>query len=171
METLSKICKKCFTAKPLDEYHKSSRYKSGYLARCKECVNLKSNKWRKNHVKLHPEKYKCTETKLEWQRKDRAANPEKYKAYTKKYYNLYADKLKETYKQWAALNKEALRKSNKQYRKLRVGELHDGYIKFLLNNKNKTNLVDIPQALIEVKRLQILIKRRVKNENSNSITK
>ena len=50
----------------------------------------------------------------------------------------------------------------KQYGKIRVDELHDSYIyEVIFDGRKRFNL---PSELIEAKRLQILIKRELKNE-------
>ena len=52
-----------------------------------------------------------------------------------------------------------------------VRNLDDKYIKHLFTKGGATiPKSEIPQALIEAKRLQILIKRRVKDEDSNRTT-
>ena len=54
--------------------------------------------------------------------------------------------------------------------KQKIAEVTPKYVRELLRQDGTLKGVHIPEALIEVKRLQILIKRRIKNENSNATT-
>ena len=42
----TKQCTKCQAEKPLNDFPKSSRFKSGFNSRCKCCLNTASKKWR-----------------------------------------------------------------------------------------------------------------------------
>ena len=66
-------------------------------------------------------------------------------------------------KEYKLKNIDKVRANDIRNSKRKVERLSDAYVKQLLHIK-----VDVPQALIEAKRLEILIKRRVKNENSNN---
>lgn len=48
----SKSCSKCNEIKPLTKFPKSSRYKSGYNAQCKYCLNSTAKNWRDNNPEL-----------------------------------------------------------------------------------------------------------------------
>lgn len=118
---------------------------------------MDSNKERVKKVKAeYQQKNKeiIAQRHKKWLMTLRETNPEKYKAMKKAGY--------EKYKEWHdTYNREASRK--------RVKQLPDAYIKYvILWNSDKT--IEIPQGMIEAKRLQILINRRVKNEERNSIT-
>jgi len=75
-------------------------------------------------------------------------------------------KKREYAKAYALKNADKVRAKDIFNSKQKVKRLTDAYVKQILRVK-----VDIPQALIEAKRLQILINRRIKNEECNSITK
>jgi hypothetical protein len=51
--------------------------------------------------------------------------------------------------------------------KQKIAEVEPRYVKELLRQNGILKGVPIPEALIEAKRLQLLIKRRIKNEHSN----
>lgn len=125
------------------------------------------SKWRKADRKKHPEKWKSTAKKLEWQRQDRINNPEKWKAYTKAHYDKHSETLKEKTKQWTKANKEYVAERQKIYGKRKVDELHPNYVLYLLRGKNYPKNIEVPDVLVEAKRLEILIRRSVKNENNN----
>lgn len=168
-----KTCRKCGETKALEFFSKTNLYKCGYYARCTACLNEYSSAWKKQDRKKHPEKWKTTERKLEWQRQDRINNPEKWKAYTKTSYEKYREVRIANYKRWVAEHKEYVAERYKRYNRNMVDNLKTRYVKTLLKGKKKGALAldDIPDVLVETKRLELLIKRRVKNENSNTITK
>ena len=149
--------------------------KSRYVAPTAEEKRIRDranqSKWRKADRKKHPEKWKSSAKKLEWQRQDRINNPEKWKAYTKAHYDKHRETLREKTKQWVKANKEYVAELHKAYGKRKVNELHHKYVLYLLRGKKYSKNIEVPDVLVEAKRLQILIKRRVKNENSNNITK
>ena len=68
------------------------------------------------------------------------------------------DKIKDKNKKWRKLNVDKLTAMNKK----KVEELTDSYVRGQLTKRSKIK-IDIPQEFIEVKRLQIKI-RRLANE-------
>jgi hypothetical protein len=46
-----KICSKCGEQKPLKEFSKDKRVKSGLKSWCKSCINLGARKWKQNNSK------------------------------------------------------------------------------------------------------------------------
>ena len=143
--------------------------------------NEYNKKWQKQDRLKHPEKYKVTQRKLEWQRRHRELYPEKNKAYARKYY--YQDPHKSIAKSVEFMRKkrqadpEGCRQRDREKydakykykQKARRDNLEDNYIKKLMTGKSLADYV--PQALIEAKRLQILINRRIKNEKCNTTKK
>lgn len=84
---ITKNCFKCGKEKPLDEFYKHPQMADGHLNKCKECTRLdvSTNYRAKRHYYAVYEKMRelrvgRKEAKLEYQRKRREANPEKYKA-------------------------------------------------------------------------------------------
>jgi hypothetical protein len=148
--------------------------KSRYVAPTAEEKRIRDranqSKWRKADRKKHPEKWKATAKKLGWQRQDRINNPEKWKAYTKAHYDKHSETLREKTKQWTKANKEYVAERQKIYGKRKVDELHHKYVLYLLRGKKYLKNIEVPDVLVEAKRLEILIKRRIKDENSNTTT-
>ena len=198
METLSKICKKCGETKALHDYSKEARVKDGHLATCKKCCNALKRAWDKeNKEKLaaYRKKYYDKNKKylLAQQRVSRNTDEfrahrratrdlEKNKISCRKYYaENYETKIKPRHAEYYSRPEVIERKkisSHKDYitkgierNKRKIADVTPKYVRELLRQDGTLKGVPIPEALIEVKRLQILIKRRVKNENSNSITK
>lgn len=182
-----KRCTKCEEVKPVDKFHYSIR---GYLSRtsyCSACMNVQAKEWKQNN----PEKVR------EYKRKDAINNADRIKKYRvayhsspnrkeldkqyrQRYYQLNIEKIKLRSKEWVLNNPEKVREKRRKYEQLNKewllaadkryrDALADGYVKALLF-KGMTSKIDIPQSLIEAKRLQVLLKRRSKDENSNNIT-
>ena len=123
-----------------------------------------------------------------------AANYEKVKERSKKYYENNSEKLKESSKKYYENNSEKLKESSKKYRENNPekvkekakkwkennhekvkkytnkisNEMGDSYIKNKLCTitKNSLHVGDLPNELIEVKRLQIQLFRLIKNKEN-----
>ena len=59
-------------------------------------------------------------------------------------------------------NKDSIRKKDKAYRKKNIGELTDSYVLSTLTRGRDLTRSDIPHELIEVKRVILLAKRRIR---------
>jgi hypothetical protein len=193
-----KTCNKCGETKALTEYAKDSKLKDGHTGSCKKCQNAYQREWYKNNLekrlasrKKHYEKYKevinaktrVKRTTDEFRAKRRATRDlEKNKISCRKYYaNNYESKIKPRHAEYSA-RPEVIERAKELHRKdyltkgiernkRKIAEVTPKYVKELLRQSGNLKGVPIPEALIAVKRLQILIKRRVKNEISNNITK
>ena len=112
---ITKVCKKCYKEKNINEFYKNNNKKDGYSNSCKECV--------KEYYKLNKDKiiqrqhnyYKTNKEKVNLKKKEyREINKDKIKKQRKQYY----EKNKEKYKQ---LNKEKyLKHKNEIYKKTKV---------------------------------------------------
>ena len=114
---------------------------------------LKDNK---DHRKIYMKKYqKDNEERIKiYKKKYREDNKDKFNIYSKKYYEKNRDKI---------INKTKI--YNKKYRRKGIKELSDPYIKGLLaKDSNILTHADIPQELIEAKRLEVQIKRTTKGK-------
>lgn len=83
-----KVCTKCEIEKPLTEYNKEKRVKSGLRACCKECNKANSKKYRQE-------------------------NREKIKAQKKKYRQENREKERTRHKKWEQENREKVRASSR----------------------------------------------------------
>lgn len=61
--------------------------------------------------------------------------------------------------------------SNKKYEKKKTENLHDHYIKHLLIQNTTLSYSDIPQGLLEIKRLQIQLIRKIKKYDETKCSK
>jgi len=141
-----KKCYRCSVLKPLTGYYK------GNPTTCIDCLQAYQKKYREaNRVKrceAQKEVYrKDRERILEYQRAYREANREEKNSNQREYTK--RPEAKALYKKW-----------QEQYR----NNLSDAYIRRELAHKTTLTSKDIPQSLIEVKRLQIQIKRMAENE-------
>lgn len=132
----SRECSKCRKLKPNDEYHKDASTKTGVRATCKTCINSKGS-----FIYLRDkEKYK-----------------EHRRAASKNYY---------------LRNKNRLCIYKRQKERKEIEDLSDRYIKKLISRRHvKNNMLvtikasDIPDVLVDVKRLQLSIIRKLKEVN------
>lgn len=137
----------------MKEYYQANRDKC--LAATKAWIDANKERVKQCKAEYHKNnKALITERHKKWLKNLKETNPEKVKAMHKADYIKY---------------KEYYDKLNNAASKKRVQELPDAYIRQVLMWNTDKN-IEIPQMLIEAKRLEILIKRRVKNEISNNIT-
>jgi hypothetical protein len=179
-----KTCTQCGENKELTEFFKANNTKDKRRSNCKQCS--------KNYVKRFfsdPERLaQRREKNVNRMRIYRIEHPEKTKEANDKYRfthieerRAYGKKIYEKHKIIYNENKRKRRRDNPikvralcNARAKRAKEnLNDHYVRnILVNGLNvRLKLNEIPKELIEAKRLQLLIKRRVKNEISNDITK
>ena len=84
-----KECFKCGKSKPLNEFYKHPQMADGHLNKCKECnkidVSENYHARREQYAQYEQKRWQNLERRaksIEYQRKRRANNPEKYKAMT-----------------------------------------------------------------------------------------
>lgn len=107
-----KTCTKCGQTKPITDFRKDKRLKSGYGGQCKTCKYKQTEQWVKNNYAR----------KLEINNNYKARNPEKV-ALGKK--------------QWALENKDLVRERNKQYRKDNAVRLSQQAAQWRASNKEQ----------------------------------
>ena len=155
-----KICSKCSIVKALSEFVRSKDTTDGTINNCKACMQIYRN-LNKDKIQASRNKYllkdgireKMREYRRTWKQKILLENPALFKQKTKEYKATHRDSLNK------AARKRAARHSF---------NLTDTYIK--LNIFKISAAIEVPQELIEIKRLQLQI-RRMANENSNPITR
>ena len=148
--------------------HLESIGKTRHVLKTPEEIRARNNeydlRWKKQDRVKHPEKYKSSPRKIEWQRLDKLMNPEKYKRYVKNCYERNRQKYIAKTSAWREANKEYVAEKQKTYNRNRVYNLRDPYVKSLIKGKTEIPIATIPQALIEAKRLEVLIKRKLRDE-------
>ena len=193
-----KTCRKCGETKAPEMFNFSG-YKDKLRSWCKECYSVYNAEYRiKNAIKLKEYFHQLSSTE-EYKLKNRAKTKqwkadnrdkvnagnaryraknkdsinERHKERNKKIFaenpNYYIDRNKSFDEKYPNYQKEYKKKYDSWHRQ----NISDQYIRFIFNKliPKGGKLTDIPQELIEAKRLQILINRRIKNENSNNTTK
>lgn len=131
-----KSCRMCEEIKPVCDFYKVKNVKSGLHSWCKKCC--------------------CSQV-----REKQKADPEKQKKQNVRYYRDHKDRIKAKSRMWSASNHNLVISTRRRFRSKEIEELSDSYISNLLNLKKS----DVPHELLEAKRLQIKIKRALKNGN------
>ena len=119
----TKVCTKCKVEKPISEFHKSKKYKSGIRSVCKTCraeahkANLPAiRKQRKRHYEKNKEKL------CDYQKEYRKNNEELVKARKKKYREVYKEQIAYKKKTHYELNKDKIKVCVKRYSKTPSGK-------------------------------------------------
>lgn len=151
-------CSKCGVEKELcpEHFHRSKRCALGFGYTCKTCKLLALKLWKKaNPDKIKAQRKrkhaKYPEKRAEGKKRRRINNPEKWKAYIKRKRESQKANDPEKYK--------AKRNAEKQRGRER---LTNDYIRTLMVNANSLSRKDIPQELVDAKRLQLMITRKIK---------
>ena len=174
----SKKCKKCGCVKPLYEFGKEPRNKSGMLSNCKRCeldrllIWRKANRQRINDLqkirrKNNTGKYRLQE--LEYRDKNR----NKINELAKNYYHAHHDKCVKRARDYRLNNKDKYiayslkyKKANREKIRIR-GKIKNGYDRFNLADWYVLNVLKIKKEdsnnlLIELKRAQLKLYRATK---------
>jgi len=211
----TKTCTKCGIEKPIEEFAKSQRHKSGKQNACKKCmsgyrnkwradnlerVRIKNKEWRENNkekIRLQERRYAKThrDKKNKYQRKyykshrdtirerakrkykldkktntQTAEDKEKRREYLKKYYEKNKERIKARTKLYIEKNRAKVRRRIKTYNKKIIQEARPFYIKSLLTKNNVLKAEDIPQELIELKKLHLTLIREARKWNNQQRT-
>lgn len=159
-----KTCTKCGVEKELSEFYKKKGGEDR-IAACKLCINGLMKEYNlRNKVKIAErgkKYYQKNHEKAKEAAKDRyRKNPRKAKEYQKEYrknnVNEVAEKAKKYWETYYEPNKEIILKRAKK----RSDGLSDGYI--ISQLRQRTSIKIIPTELIELKRVQLQIKRHLK---------
>lgn len=146
MNNLSeKTCSKCSETKPLTMFYKRSRNKDGYDGYCKAC----KNDFIRNYRQKYPDKYK--EKVKKWN--DKVSMSIKNDPVAKKEHRERLAKWRKSEKGKAVL---------RSMKKKQVDNLSDVYVKKLLARGTSLTHGDIPQGLVEMKKVKLKIDRKIK---------
>ncbi len=141
-----KVCTKCKEEKESHDFYTSKRGKDGLNSWCKKCFNV----WHKAYAKKYYQKNKrkiCLQ-QIVW----RSANKKKILGYAKKYRDA---------------NRENCIELSKLCNKKKIDQLDRSYIIQLIKCGTKLETSDIPQELIEVKRVHLQLIRTLKGGTLN----
>lgn len=103
----TKTCTKCGEEKPLDKFHRESRARDGRRSDCKDCVNRRNRKWRRENP----------EVVAECDRRWRKANREHVRKYRRRHYRENKNRILKRNAHYYQENRDAILKHRRHYRK------------------------------------------------------
>jgi len=182
-------CKLCHNLLVKKQYYANHEYTKQKNKEYREKNKEKLNLCKRRYKEKNREKLRLAEK--EW----RKNNPEKSRERSKRYHEAHPNYKKEYYaknktklikkviewqkenkeryikrvKEWKMKNYNAWLQNERERHKTKVENLTDDYVVKLLKGEGKLLMKDIPKELIEAKRLQILIKREIKNLNKGEV--
>ena len=151
-----KTCSKCKVSKLVGDFTKSKNTKDGFHNQCKQC-NKEYCLANKNKIAEYNLANK--DKKAEYDREYCLANKDKIAEYNREYNLANKDKVAECNKEYNLANKDKIAEYNREYNLA----LSDNYVLSCI--KKSTEFppnAEIPAELIEAKRLDIKIKRLLK---------
>ena len=195
---MTKVCTCCKQELPVDLFRVVVvKGTQKHQAKCKPCMAAYTKAYYEANKERIKEQIKAWRTQhptytRDWQKE----NPDKVKQYRKAARPRAREHMREQYwkdpeaarlkvRQYKAANKETVKAKKKEwnssnrehlraYYNMKTEQLSDSYIrnKLAANHERERTLrsEDIPQALVEIKRFQLLIQRELKNEKRRSIT-
>lgn len=177
---MNRACKKCGEEKPLEEFYKGSKYRDGMMTTCKVCYRkyqrqyrdkpeIKAQnaayhkEWLKRNPGYHVQRYaEDAEKQREYSRSWKAANKEKVKAARRKHYIKNRDAIIQKQKEYNNNYKPKCRAKINASRKRSVANLCDFYVRGIISRDTGVSADQIPIEVVEHKRLQIQLKRKLK---------
>jgi hypothetical protein len=184
MDAETKTCSKCGEVKPVDAFSirncvckscKSDNSKAYYHANREKCLAEQKAYKEQNRAKYlarskscyERNREKCLASQRAWKKANpekilqsnrawRKANPEKARACSKAWRDENPEKVRARQQAWRDENPEKVRASSKDRNK----KLTYGYVKNLITVG--TPIKEVPQSLIDLKRVQVQITRKLK---------
>lgn len=154
-------CTKCKLPKPLNRFR--IRTKRGSTWRQGKCMDCEANEQSKRY---HADIEKSRIISREFQKKRRAENPELVNQKVKEYRDKNRDKVRKWEKDWYARNEEGRKKHKvraKKWLDKNRDELSDTYVRNVIASNSDLKHEQITPDLIELHRINILIKREIEN--------
>jgi hypothetical protein len=149
MQELTKVCNKCKIQKDISSFRKKKSTPNGVSYTCKDCQKTQDTIYRKAYYS----DCKLKSNRLQYNREWRNKNRSKINDYSKNYYKEKG--LKEYAKIYGRL-----------HHKKEIDLLKDNYIiGYMQRNLKIDRKIIIDSGLVEVKRLQIKLKRAIRNHD------
>jgi len=178
----SKVCTKCGLGKPLDEFRIKTDSKSGRTTQCKTCLRAKAKVHRDENKELIRESrqkfylankehinsknmvnyYKDSQKRCAANRQWYANNKDKMRTYRQNYYSENRMSIIQKSRCYFEANKSAMVLYKNKYHAKQRELLHSAYIKTLVVQNTGLNPQEVPQDQVDLTRVSILIKRKVK---------
>ena len=157
-----KQCSACRESKEVKAFHKSSSTVTGFSHTCAKCLNARKNAdYARDPVKANAIKRAWDARNVEKVREQDKIRGQRYRAKPEK-----RELLAKAAKRWKDANPEKIKASSKK----RAEKLTDAYIRHLLcagpggKRIPKSKWPEIPQELIEVKKIHLKLKRAVEEK-------
>ncbi len=187
--TATKVCSKCGEEKPLELFYKRVDSKDGKRGACKECdkprLQSASKKYREKYPERHAAKFKSwaernkqynkerwkkyaeenAEKLKEKRQKDYWDDPEKYRQRSNKWGKQNREKINSYARIWIKTRPDIRQKANEASRRATakaIDNLTDTYVKAVIVAGTTIPRGAIPISMIEAKRIQLQIKRFLK---------
>jgi len=187
----TKKCCRCAVVKPMSDYYAgggacklctTTRRREQYVVRPPEQVERK-----RNNLKAYAQKNKewfyeraavqrTTPQFKEWYKGYLEKTKDKRRAYEKEYVANNRDRVRTRKAEWVQANpdkcveyymrhlsKPGVREHGKNRSQSYRDELTDGYVRTVLSFRTLLKAEDVPQAMVEAKRVQLQITRRIKD--------
>lgn len=153
-----KTCTKCLEEKPLFEFRKYYRGKKAfYRGECKGCHNMME---RERYYKNEELRENAKTRKKIWYE----TNPNKHKEYSQRFREKNRERYNQLQRKWSKSNS---RKVN-HIQKKSCQKLSDGYVKGKLRSRHDVPTSKITPDIIEFYRLQLQLKRKIKQKKEES---
>ena len=113
-----KLCPKCVTEKPYEDFYKCKSNRDGFQSYCKTCIKAANTTWAKEHkeaFKEYSRNFANTPHRKAYLEHYKELNSEKLKAKIAEYKAANVDKIKESNRLYRENNKDKIRDSNKRY--------------------------------------------------------
>lgn len=144
IQAVRRTCVRCWLTKPIGAFGKS-------LTACKECVNIYQAEYReKNRERRRVEGRERYQTHRDIIRARALAFREKNR-----------DELNAKQREYA--KQEFVAERDRELRRLYSEKLTDAYVRRVISKHSPLKSQDIPQAMVEAKRVQLLITRKIKD--------
>jgi hypothetical protein len=113
----TKICTKCKTEKPLEEFHVAKRYKDSRAQKCKECRKKQdAERYLNNKDVINEKNNKRQKKNIDHSREIKRRHYHKKKEQYKIYREINSEKISQKRKEYRDANKEKIKEQKKQYR-------------------------------------------------------
>ena len=162
-EVKKKKCSKCGEVKALSEFNKDKSNKNGYASVCRSCkIEYSRNHYNKNKAKLAEKqrdyKEKNRDKVNEAARKYVRENNNKINKYRRELRKKDTDKARRTDREYHKKNRDIITGRRTKKRE----SLSDAYVRNILVNVFCIDKNIITQEMIEIKRLEMTLKRLIK---------
>ena len=158
---MERTCKKCGETKPIEEFAKVKQNKYGYSYCCKKCTSNYTCEYQKTNSN-----YK------EYQKKYRKAHKDYFIEYSKEYQKNNIKHLKEYNKEHYKNNIKHYKEYSKKYWRNDIDTISDRYICILFFHIGlSSQTIKQYPGLIELHRVNLKIKRFIKNQRQNENNK